>query len=139
MNIKRILFTLIQCTWGFLQTFLGLMVFLFCLRRKHYYFHGAIATEWHRLDGLSLGLFIFIPRNSDLKHKYFVYHHEYGHSIQSLILGPLYLSIIGIPSLFWARLAYFQRKRNRTNRSYYDFFTERSANRLGFNIKNNTL
>lgn len=24
--------------------------------------------------------------------------HEYGHTIQSLMLGPLYLAIIGIPS-----------------------------------------
>ena len=28
--------------------------------------------------------------------------HEYGHTFQSLLLGPLYLFLIGIPSSCWA-------------------------------------
>ena len=27
--------------------------------------------------------------------------HEYGHTIQSIILGPLFLLVIGIPSCIW--------------------------------------
>ncbi len=51
--------------------------------------------------------------------------HEYGHSIQSRILGPLYLIVIGIPSIIWA--AYW----NPTKGSYYKFYTEKWANKLG--------
>ena len=53
--------------------------------------------------------------------------HEYGHTIQSIILGPLYLLIIGIPSSIWAMT--FNNKGNTI--SYYSFYTEKWANVLG--------
>lgn len=56
--------------------------------------------------------------------------HEYGHTIQSLIFGPLYLIVIGIPSTLWGFLPYFQNKRN-NGVSYFSFFTEKLANYLG--------
>ena len=58
---------------------------------------------------------------------YDVFAHERGHSIQSMILGPLYLPVIGLPSLLWA--AWYRR----TDRdvSYYRFYTERWADYLG--------
>ena len=55
--------------------------------------------------------------------------HEYGHTIQSLILGPLYLIVIGIPSTMWAFL--FEKKRKDEQIPYGAFFTEKWANRLG--------
>lgn len=51
--------------------------------------------------------------------------HEMGHQVQSLILGPLYLPAVGLPSLAWAslrRLGLFR------DFGYYDFYTERWAN-----------
>ena len=54
--------------------------------------------------------------------------HEYGHSIQSKILGPLYLLVIGLPSIIWAGL--FEKYRNKHKISYYSFFTEKWANKL---------
>lgn len=65
--MKHILYCLVQCTWGILQSTLGLFNFLLHIRCRHYF---------------------------------------YGHTIQSLILGPLYLS-------------------------YFSFFTEKWANYLG--------
>ena len=44
--------------------------------------------------------------------------HEYGHTIQSLIFGPLYLIVMGV------------HKRN-NGVSYFSFFTEKLANYLG--------
>lgn len=55
-----------------------------------------------------------------------LYAHEYGHVKQSRILGPLYLFVIGIPSLLWA-CWYRKHKRG----SYYAFYTEKWADRLG--------
>jgi hypothetical protein len=48
------------------------------------------------LGAISLGMFIFTftPHVSDR-----LVRHEYGHSIQSMVLGPLYLLMIGIPSM----------------------------------------
>ena len=51
--------------------------------------------------------------------------HELGHHKQSLILGPLYLIVIGIPSLIHAWLW-----NPNSGKSYYDFYTEHWANKL---------
>ena len=57
--------------------------------------------------------------------------HEYGHTRQSLLLGPFYLPLIGLPSLIWNRLPYFRRQRKAHKKAYYAFFPERWANELG--------
>ncbi len=43
------------------------------------------------------------------------------------LLGPLYLLVIGLPSLLWAAL----HEKVAPGRSYYWFYTERWADRLG--------
>ena len=55
--------------------------------------------------------------------------HERGHQIQSFILGPLYLLIIGLPSIIWCRC--FENYRKTNDISYYSFYTEKWANKLG--------
>ena len=62
--------------------------------------------------------------------------HEYGHTIQSLILGPMYLPTIGLPSVIWLNFPGFKHWRRRTGTSYYSFFTERSANHLAERVLN---
>jgi len=52
--------------------------------------------------------------------------HEWGHCRQSLYLGPLYLVVIGLPSILHAW--WWNKERGA---SYYAFFTERWADRLG--------
>ena len=59
--------------------------------------------------------------------------HEYGHTIQSLIFGPLYLIVMGIPSTLWGFLPSCQKKRE-NGVSYFSFFTESFANYLGEKI-----
>jgi hypothetical protein len=96
---------------------------------------GCIKTKCHRYGGLSCGLFIFVtdentgittPKTCD---KLTV--HEYGHTIQSLILGPLYLLIIGIPSIAWGNLPRFTRLRKEKNIPYSACFSEGWADKLG--------
>jgi hypothetical protein len=84
--------------------------------------------------GVSLGAFVFWtrhdnpfvpvgPENRD---------HEYGHSIQSRLLGPMYLPLVGVPSV--ARVIYATAHRAITGRRwahYYDGYPERWADRLG--------
>ena len=60
--------------------------------------------------------------------------HEYGHTIQSLILGPLYLIMIGIPSTLWGFL--FAKKRYEKQIPYCAFFTENWANKCGEYVTN---
>jgi len=74
--------------------------------------------------GISLGQCIIL--SDRFKNDHNTWYHERGHSIQSMYLGPLYLLIIGIPSLTWAILSRFGRVQD-----YYSFFTESWADRLG--------
>lgn len=133
--MKKTLYILLQCTWGILQTLIGAIVFLINIKKKHYSYHGAVVTETDGESSISLGLFLFVAkdkkRNSASKRLLI---HEYGHTLQSLMLGPLYLIVIGIPSASWALLPYFEKKRSEQGISYYSFCTERSADKLGQRI-----
>ncbi len=131
-----------QCTWGCLQTFLGFLQFIFEIKAKHFWYHGALITVWNKPSSVSLGLFVFVTgapyfyeklkdtySKEELKKRLLV--HEYGHTIQSLILGPLYLMVMGIPSTLWGFLPGLQKKRREQQISYFSFFTEKWANILG--------
>jgi len=130
-RIRRILFIFWQSTYGFLQTFLGMIVFLVNLNRPHFFYRNAIYTVWKNYSGVSLGLFVFIPDLKEPIYRKHVMDHEFGHCVQSAILGPLYLPIIGIPSFSWANLPVSEHYRVRKHVNYEAFYTERWANRLG--------
>lgn len=55
--------------------------------------------------------------------------HEYGHTVQSKILGWFYLLIIGLPSITWAWL--YGNIIKITHNGYYRFYTEKWADKLG--------
>lgn len=140
--MKSILYCIWQFTWGFLQSLLGLVHFLVYIKEKHYFYHGAVITEWKNKSSVSLGLFVFVTAEpyfyEKLKDEYSkeelasrLLVHEYGHTIQSLLLGPLYLIVIGIPSTLWGFLPYYNIKRRDEQISYFAFFTEKWANYLG--------
>lgn len=81
---------------------------------------------------VSLGRFIFW---SDYMHPdpgLSVRAHEYGHAVQSLMLGPLYLFVVGIPSAL--RHFYSSRylKKHGTEwKGYFNGFPENWADALG--------
>ena len=129
-----VLYVLIQLTWGFLQSFLG---FIYLLKegigREHFWFHGAYVTKWDHAGGISLGMFIFVGNPlQENGEKYAYLTHEYGHSIQSLIYGPLYLLIVGITSSKWA--ANYTEDKLKQGISYFSVFPENQANVLGEKI-----
>lgn len=81
---------------------------------------------------ISLGVFqIYADKYLGNRAKYveLVREHEDGHRRQSKMLGPLYLIIIGLPSLIWATLHSTVRRLGTVD--YYSFYTERWADRLG--------
>ena len=127
--MRRFLFTLVQLTWGLPQTLAGFLLFLYWRRRgaAHRLYHGAVVTEWAAGGGVSLGLFVFVSG----KARPGVTVHEYGHCIQSLLLGPLYLPAVGVPSYLWANLPALRRLRREKGFSYYAIYPENWANALG--------
>lgn len=137
--MKRTLARVWQWTWGFPQNLLGLLVFLTLRARgirteqgrkpcpKASFRHAAV-TGWSRSSAMSLGMFLFVPDRTPFAPSP-VWIHEFGHTVQSLILGPLWIPVVGIPSALWAGL--FGKHRTRKRISYYRFYPERWANRLG--------
>lgn len=119
--MKRILFV-ITLLWTLPQSLLGLvLITIYRLPYKGKY-KSAYIYDRFTAEGISLGFFILFDdcentvTDVDVKH-------EYGHYIQNLILGPLYLFIIGIPSELNYRFG--------SSKSYYDFWTEKWADKLG--------
>lgn len=120
----------INCIWQFIQNILGIIY-------KGYLKDNIItridysATDYECYltrsgGGVTLGRFIFINQNyKDLTN---IILHERGHVKQSRILGPLYLIIIGIPSISWAGLRRLIPTLKKIN--YYWFYTENIANKL---------
>ena len=72
------------------------------------------------LGGISLGPFSFVSKTLGQKDTHIA--HEFdGHSVDSKIWGPLYLLVVGIPSLMNAAFGFTD--------CYYDFYTEKWANK----------
>jgi hypothetical protein len=84
---------------------------------------------------VSLGKYIFLSPSGAKNN--FTIDHECGHSIQSKKLGPLYLFIIGIPSILHATLnGLFMCCIKDGEYNYYHFYTEKNANKQIEEFKN---
>lgn len=139
-KILKVILNIILIPWQLPQIIVGLII-LSVLKAK-----GKLTTVfdyktswvfWHNdptYTGVSLGPIIILNernyKDSDLK----TVKHEYGHCIQSFILGSIYLLIIGFVSLvinnllwkvFYPVLPYF----------YYSHFPELWADQLGGVLK----
>ena len=134
-KLKYVPYIILQCAWGIVQTLAGLIMFLTSIGEKHSFYKGSVATFWKRPYGISLGMFIFIPPKArfynaekyhfdddEIRGRLLV--HEYGHTYQSLLLGPLYFPVVGIPSAVWGMV-------KKPDRSYFSFYAEKWANHLG--------
>lgn len=144
MRLNTIIYILLQWTWGIIQNILGLIIFLSNITRKHYCYKGSVVTLWNSEEkSTSIGMFIFMSENCPKDKKRSLSRqetfertlvHEYGHTIQSIILGPLFLLIIGIPSSLWALTPILKKYRINNKISYFSFYTESWANYLGEKI-----
>lgn len=76
-------------------------------------------------SGVSLGDYIILTRNN---RDYKTIHHEHGHQKQSRMLGPLYLIVIGLPSLLGN---IYSRLTHKSAEWYYKQPWEAWADKLG--------
>ncbi len=93
--------------WQLPQCVLAWLVlgFLWCIRSLHAIepFHSAYAVDGGIKGGaFTLGPYVFGPAGTRSTGHDHLLVHEYGHTLQSLILGPFYLLLIGIPSVLSA-------------------------------------
>lgn len=130
--MKKFLFYFINFTWGILQNIIGLCLFIKYRKCKKEWFHGSLIVYHNDTwGGVSLGMFIFMNAKREDKWIRETKVHEYGHCIQTLILGPLYIFAIGIPSFIWCNAKKYKDLRKQKRISYFDFYPEKWANSLG--------
>lgn len=130
----------IHWTWGHMQTIAGFFIYLIYRHCPHRYYNGVLRTAWNKNSGLSMGFFIFTPyeeteasEKTEGRREYCekVAVHEYGHTLQAILLGPLYPFVIGIPSLGWGNIPAFQKMRQERNIPYTWLFCEKWASYWG--------
>lgn len=133
-KVEKFFVYLIQWTWGLPVNMVGGIAYLICtkiLKHPHSKFGYAniVYLPWNA-GGLSMGLFIFVRDEKEKEEwLYNVRIHEYGHTWQCLLLGPLYYLIVAIPSVIWCNC--FARYREKNNISYYKLYCEAWANVWG--------
>jgi len=120
--------------WCFPQMLLGFFVRLFLKaeRKKEISWATLYIFQYNSwFSGVSLGTYIILPvRASDDK----TINHEFGHCRQSLIFGPLYLLVIGLPSVIrnlWSRLLFKKKIFGEISKWYYSGYPENWADKLG--------
>ena len=161
-NLKRILIHILHWTWCLPQTLVGLGFYVYLnikksINKERYgtYNEAEIYCTYLTRGSISLGNRVFLCDSHWDDDN--VIRHELGHYKQSLILGPLYLFVIGIPSVLWCNV-FWPRKMKKWKEmkvfsesinehlklklnvppkpSYYDFYTEKWANKLmGLELK----
>lgn len=122
MKIIKIILAILLIVWMLPQNIAGLILSIFTGFRYKGFCGGALYSTKSGLGCVSLGYFIFVTQGAFDK-RIEICKHEYGHFIQSMILGPLYLFVIGIPSAIACMVI-------KTNKEYYEFYTEKWANHL---------
>ena len=133
-SLKAFVFYLIQWTWGLPVNLFGGLAYLICTKLLHYrwqhFGYARIVYVPWKGGGLSLGLFIFVKENHSKKTwTYNTRIHEYGHTWQCLLLGPLYWVVIAIPSFIWCNC--FANYRKTHDIPYAALYCEAWANSWG--------
>lgn len=122
-KIKEILLWI----WQLPQNLVGLLLLLILKGETK---HKLNAIRFYFLDsfpgGITLGEYIIVGAKQSLTVR-----HEFGHVLQSRYLGPLYLIVIGLPSIIHAGINNIIGCCDKHKDGYYHFYTEKWANKLG--------
>lgn len=119
--------SILKYIWQLPQNLLGLLYLGYLVAENQIpvisEYKGVKVYQKYSSGSVTLGEYIFIsPRATENTVR-----HEWGHTRQSLLLGPLYLIIIGIPSILWA----MTHRTIAPGKPYNWFYTEAWADRLG--------
>ena len=134
---NKFLYYLLNYTWGLVYTIMGylLMLLLIPFGKIKRSFYSNLCFEfygWFPLKGFgfSLGTVFFTTKDPA---GYLVIH-EFGHTIQNAIFGPLTLFVVTIPSMlrFWYRRIYERVTKSFYKPPYESIWFEGTASELGY-------
>lgn len=106
-----VLYWALSLTWGILPTLAGLAVLgvlVLAGKRPSRNGPGLLVEAGGDWGGISLGPVALSGKYSALSPSYAVHvrRHEFGHSLQNCLLGPFFLFLVALPSVFrwhWIR------------------------------------
>jgi len=128
--MRTFFYWLLQLTWGLPLNLIGAFIALILLlggkkpKRFGYAVYFELGDHW---GGLNLGGFFLVQKNADKRLK----SHEYGHSFQTLLLGPLMIFLVTIPSAVRYHYRSYLRAKGHSLPPYDAFWCEGWATRLG--------
>lgn len=144
----KVLYYILNFTWGLLGNIIGGIVFLCLLPARLpmlkntflWAVKSNLAMFGHKIKkgisvnwGFSLGIFLFISMGSDYDTQ--LIQHEFGHSCQNAVLGPIQIFAVLIPSAirYWCRLGQMRNGKLLTT-AYDDIWFEGSATAIGVGV-----
>lgn len=135
-KLFAILFWLVSLTWNGILTFIGILAMLIALMlggKPHKNGCSIIIEIGHSWGGINLGAISLCSLYKDTSpNKYnHIRCHEFGHAIQGLMLGPLQIFIVAIPSAirYWYQV--IRDKKGLENKEYDDIWFEYTASKWG--------
>lgn len=117
--MKKFLYYLLSWTWGLPMTLIGLLVAGVCKANgiEENSHAGATYFEFGKgWGGVSLGCFFFCSKRPSEHTK----NHEFGHSLQNCLWGPLFPFVIAIPSAIRYHKFMNNTKKGIPNKEPYD-------------------
>ena len=108
----RWLYYFMACTWGIIMTILGCLITIILaivkifipkkviFKRYYWIYSITVGPEWW--GGCEMGLMFLRDHNSSVN---YINPHEFGHTFQNCLLGPLFPFMVAIPSAirYWLR------------------------------------
>jgi hypothetical protein len=127
----------ISSIWQFPQTILALIIISYYKFTK-----GLIKTDDYKkrkiyivrpsntMTAVSLGFSIIVGQDYDSQE---IRDHEYGHTIQSLVLGPFYLFTVGVISALFNLMSRYSDAKGsgKFSSNYYKRWPENQADKFG--------
>lgn len=138
----KALYYILAHTWGLLMTLIGYLITLVLLivnlilklcekeplpLNKHYWvYYFNIGKSW---GGMEMGTMFLTDRNDHSSTK----KHEFGHTFQNCLLGPLFPFLVAIPSAtrYWIQEIRWRKGKGSLNKPYDSIWFEGSATDLG--------
>ena len=121
--MKKVIIFILLFIWQLPQNLLGLIMLLFVGKKTLLSKDNYISTfKGSKMSGgISLGQIAIVSESLSRSEEH-IAHERDGHTYDSKLFGPLYLLVIGLPSLLWATF-------HSSKKCYYSFYTERLANK----------
>ena len=138
-TLLKIGYWILQLTWGIIMTFIGLVVTGFCIlflkgkvHKNGFSYIVEIGGNWGGLDlgavSLCGGYTTKCPDENWFQH---TRRHEFGHSFQNIIWGPLFPFVIAIPSAIRYHYQNWRSSKGLPNKEYDAIWFEGQATRWG--------